>query len=77
MGNFTKLAENFLDGGHKYDLQSVCRKCGQARQIIVDAKSLFDYNQGRGYAQDLFPEVSVDDRELFFMSGVCGLSHVK
>ena len=48
-----------------------CRACGHEFVISVDNDAYNKYLRG-AMVQDCFPHLSADDRELFFISGLCG-----
>lgn len=48
-----------------------CVFCKCERSIIVPMSDYITYLQGERSIQDVFPEMSPDDREFFFISGIC------
>lgn len=60
-----------LDDLSGYKVTSnICAGCSESVTITITPEQLYAYNQG-GYAQDVLPEVPVDERERF-ISGICG-----
>jgi hypothetical protein len=47
-----------------------CIQCQQPQAVTVQLADLSAYRRG-GYAQDVFPYLSADQRE-FLISGICG-----
>jgi hypothetical protein len=47
-----------------------CPFCGNYRTVTVTKVAFNSYYNGGSLAQDAFPDLSIDDRELF-ISGVC------
>lgn len=57
---------------HKYHFTVNCLgDCKKTYTITVFGPDLFAWNQGT-HAQSAFPYLSDADRELLFMSGICG-----
>ena len=48
-----------------------CRLCGRVHRMVFD-ESRFDRVLSGEHVQDVFPDMSPADRELFFISGTCG-----
>jgi hypothetical protein len=48
-----------------------CRCCKGVKSIIISMEDYITWLQGKKNIQDIFPEMSADDREFFFISGVC------
>lgn len=48
-----------------------CVYCKKERSIIIPMNDYITYLQGKGNVQDIFTEMSPDDREFFFISGIC------
>lgn len=48
-----------------------CRLCGRGHRMVFD-ESLFGRVVAGEHVQDVFPEMSPADRELYFISGTCG-----
>lgn len=48
-----------------------CIICGTQHTLNIDATKLSMYNAGFGKIQDLFPELTANERELL-VSGICG-----
>ena len=55
-------------------LNTKCRRCGKQFSITVDRKKFVNYmvSGEKELVQDVFPELTSVDRELFFISHVCG-----
>ncbi len=55
-------------------LHTKCKRCNQSHSLTVNRKKLVDWlmSGGKELVQNVFPEVSKDDRELFFISNICG-----
>lgn len=55
-------------------LNTKCRRCGKQFSITVDRKKFVNYmNSGqKELIQNVFPELTSNDRELFFISHICG-----
>ena len=47
-----------------------CPQCEQTFTKEFDDLKVLKYMQG-GHPQDIFPEISPEDRELFFISHIC------
>lgn len=58
-----------LDGSES--MIFVCRSCNKEKTLPVDSERYQKWRDGKGYIQNLFPELSADDRELM-LSGTCG-----
>lgn len=52
-------------------LTATCVVCGIEKRITVDTDALWKYQVGYP-VQECFPDMSADDRELFFISELCG-----
>jgi len=48
-----------------------CRLCGAKKDISVDPSTYVKWSTGQGLVQDLFSNLSADDRELM-ISQTCG-----
>lgn len=48
-----------------------CRICNKEKSIIISMEDYITWLQGKKNVQDIFPEMSADDREFFFISGIC------
>lgn len=48
-----------------------CVFCQRRHSVVVEDSELAQYRAG-SMVQDAFPTLSADDRELFFVSGICG-----
>lgn len=48
-----------------------CIMCNKTFVIMLDPRKLAQYRAGNGKVQDIFPDLSADERELI-MSGICG-----
>lgn len=48
-----------------------CRMCKKEKSIIISMEDYITWLQGKKNVQDIFPEMSADDREFFFISGIC------
>lgn len=48
-----------------------CPLCKKEQSIIIPMSDYITYLQGEKNVQDIFPELSADDREFFFISGIC------
>lgn len=59
-----------------YTAETQCRDCGETHKVTLPGPGLFAYNRGE-LVQVAFPNLSADERELFFMSGVCGKCYDK
>lgn len=77
--HYEKYTESFDDkkspddrSRHQYHFEVRCRgECKELKKVTVNGPDLFDYNQG-AFVQDAFPYLSAADRELLFMTGICG-----
>lgn len=49
----------------------VCRCCNKEKTLPVDSERYQKWRDGKDYIQNLFPELSAEDRELM-LSGTCG-----
>ncbi len=49
-----------------------CGTCQIEYQIEVDSEQLERYDKGIEHVQNIFPEMSAENREFFFISGICG-----
>ena len=52
-------------------LTQKCVYCGNEKSIIIPIQDYVAYLQGESSIQEVFPEMSPDDREFFFISGIC------
>jgi hypothetical protein len=50
---------------------NLCVGCNESITILITPQQLYAYNQG-GYAQDVLPELTNEQRERF-ISGICGI----
>ena len=48
-----------------------CKCCKSEKSIIISMEDYIIWLQGRKNIQDIFPEMSADDREFFFISRIC------
>lgn len=48
-----------------------CKCCKGVKSIIISMEDYITWLQGKKNIQDIFPEMSPDDREFFFISGIC------
>lgn len=48
-----------------------CRFCGETKTLMLRESDIMRYKCGDGMVQDIFPYLSVADRELL-ISGMCG-----
>ena len=48
-----------------------CVYCKKEKSIIIPMNDYITYLRGEENVQDIFPEMSADDREFFFISGIC------
>ena len=57
-------------------LNTKCRRCGKQFSITVDRKKFVNYMTSgeKELVQDVFPELTSNDRELFFISHIFGES---
>lgn len=55
-------------------LHTKCNCCKQFYSLTVNSKRLIDWLKSgeTDLVQNVFPEISADDRELFFISNICG-----
>lgn len=53
-----------------YTVERTCTDCDTSKTAKVAGPQLFRYNQG-AFVQVAFPDMSAEDREFFFMSGIC------
>lgn len=55
-------------------LHTKCKCCKQSYSLTVNRKKLVDWLESgeEELVQNVFPKISVDDRELFFISHICG-----
>ena len=61
--------ENQYDGS--YRVSQLCTSgCGITTEATVTSAAVFAWRQG-AFAQDAFPELSADEREALFISGIC------
>lgn len=60
--------QNFEDGS--YTASRMC-DCGYVTTATVEGYSLFQYRQG-AFVQQAFPDLTPDEREAIFMTGICG-----
>jgi len=49
---------------------TVCPICGHANEIAVNEADYWNWKDGTAYAQDAFPYLSAEEREMF-ISGIC------
>lgn len=56
----------------QYTVKGNCRNCGDYRIVKIPGPGLFAYNNGAA-VQDAFPGLSDEDREMLFISGICGV----
>jgi len=61
--------ENQFDG--TYLMSRACADCGTKYLAKINGPDLFRYNHG-AFVQECFPYLTAAQRELFFMSGICG-----
>lgn len=57
-------------------LTKKCVVCGTESSVEVDKLSMGKYQAGE-YIQKAFPELTPAQRELFFLSGICGDCWIK
>jgi len=55
-----------------YILAKPCVECGTVHELVVKVADYDAWVAGE-HVQKAFPYVSNDDRELFFISGICGV----
>lgn len=53
-------------------ISRTCEACNTERYIEVDTNALKEWRENGMHVQKAFPNVSADDRELFFISSICG-----
>lgn len=55
-------------------LHTKCKCCKQPHSLTVNRKDLINWLESgqEELIQNVFPEISSDDRELFFISNICG-----
>lgn len=54
-----------------YILARACISCGTVHELVVDVDAYEWWRAGQ-MVQVAFPNLTADDRELFFISGICG-----
>lgn len=53
-------------------LVASCLNCGKSESIDVPTSSIEVWDNGRGaFVQDAFPMLTAEQREFFFLSGLC------
>lgn len=60
------------DGAQDVMIQKKCRNCQKMHTAFVTSAEMDDYENGM-MAQEAFKMMSAPDRELFFISGICGI----
>ena len=55
----------------QYTATGTCRECATVHTVKIPAPGLFAYNNGAA-VQTAFPLLSDADRELLFITGICG-----
>lgn len=61
--------------GDKIEVQRECTVCHKTISVLLtqqEYENLQRYLGGEGHIQDMLPNVSIADRELLAMSGICG-----
>jgi hypothetical protein len=53
------------------EITVVCFCCREEKTLRVDSEKYQAWKNGKGYVQNLFPELSASDRE-FLLSSTCG-----
>jgi len=66
---WTKLIR---EGVESHSISETCRLCGSSHSVTVNPKKYVQWKSGKGFIQDLFPELSDDSRELL-ISHTCGV----
>ena len=59
------------EGVESHSISETCRLCGSSHSVTVNPKKYVQWKSGKGFIQDLFPELSEDARELL-ISHTCG-----
>jgi len=60
-----------MDGDNLVVLRN-CIECNKVAAINATKEQMSEYFSGESFIQDIFPNVSSDDREQLFLSGLCG-----
>ena len=58
--------------GNTISLSAPCHMCRQRHTVTGDTPAVKRWMAGESYVQDLFPEMSADDRE-FLITQTCGV----
>lgn len=66
-----RYSENFSNNTHTYTLTETCIECGKDSSVVVQGPDLFNWNNGAA-VQVAFPYLTASERELMFMSHICG-----
>lgn len=53
-------------------LGAACFLCGATETLVVDREAYRKWLMREDLAQNLFPHLSAEARDLFFITGVCG-----
>lgn len=52
-------------------LTQECKCCGSEKSIVISMQDYISWLHQNQSVQEIFPEMSPGDRELFFISGIC------
>ena len=55
----------------QYTATTTCRECKVSHEVKIPGPGMFAYNNGAA-VQNAFPGLTAAERELFFVTGICG-----
>ena len=56
----------------QYTATAACRECKTHHEVKIPGSGLFAFNNGAA-VQTAFPGLTDSERELFFITGICGM----
>ena len=53
-------------------IRTKCKECGTLHEVLISTKQYVQLNTCDMLTQNIFPELTPEQRELHFISGICG-----